>query len=135
LRFYTPKSQNNFSKAIKVARQEYVNTTALLHMVCPSIEEGLSFEEAAEKSGKRFDKKLSETEKAAFYRLSFLVSKVNSADEKSDDSEKIQDLEATVASKTKKIKELEAKLKKVIITDAFTRNTFFRQLLIKRRKC
>ena len=101
---YSQENQTNFSNAIKIARQEYVNTTALLHMVLPSIEEGLSFEEAAEKSAKRFDKKLSDTEKAAFYRLSVLVRKVNSADEKSDDSEKIQELEATVASKTKKKK-------------------------------
>ncbi|CBY14447.1 unnamed protein product [Oikopleura dioica] len=99
-------------KAIKIARQKYVNTTSLLHMICPSIEEGLSFEEAAEKSGKRFDKKISDIEKAMFYRLSVFVSKANSSDEKSNKSEKIEELEANVASKIKKIKDLEGKLKK-----------------------
>jgi len=83
-------------------------------MICPSIEEGLSFEEAAEKSGKRFDKKISDIEKAMFYRLSVLVSKASSSEEKSNESEKIEELEATVASKIKKIKDLEGKLKKVI---------------------
>lgn len=102
-----------FSDAIEIARNAYVKTTALLYMITPSVEEGLSFEEASDKSAKRFDRKLTQTEKAAFYRFTTLLKKSKSAGEKADESKKIADLEASVASKDQQIAELEKKLKKV----------------------
>ena len=73
-------------------------------MIAPSVEEGLSFEEASYKSAKRFDKKLTQTEKAAFYRFTTLLKKSESAGENADESKKIADLEADFLAEIEKSK-------------------------------